>query len=597
MNSKIFFRSSVFIKSVFIISLSIIFFISGVSYKHISNLSKSTALVVHTYKVSVELEQIISYLKDAETGNRAYIITRDTVYLKPFLTSREKINNTFIYLKELTKDNQKQQINLIELNFLIEKRLKNINANLISTQKNQIQTLNFKKSFQQGNRTMDAIRAKIGEMKSIENQQLQERQIDYNSDVFFSPIFLYILLLLTLLFITVSYYKISSDFKKLKTANDQLELFKEAANQSEIVSHHGNWVCTIKDNSYRFSNNFYRLLGVEPQSFEATIDNMMKFVHPKDVAKLTGQLNKMIEDEELPYIYYRIIRKDGEIRHLKAFGKALYDKDDNKRLLGTTTDITDEIENLLKLEERNIELERNNKELSAFNYLASHDLQEPLRKIQTFVSRLEDKEANSFSETGQLYLERIKNAASRMRSLIDDLLQFSRTNTSEKVFAKTQLNDLLDNAKQDLAELITENKATITSQKLPELLVIPFQIQQLFVNLIGNSLKYSKENTPPKINISYAKVNAKEEVDLKISSKGIYHKIIVEDNGIGFDQEYADKIFTLFTRLHNKEAYSGTGIGLSICRKIINNHNGFIYATGKPNVGAVFKIYLPDNPS
>ena len=597
MNSTIFFRSSVFLKGVFIASLSIVFFVSGVSYKHITNLSESTSLVVHTYKVSVELEQIISYLKDAETGNRAYIITRDTIYLEPFLVSQEKINNTFINLKELTKDNQKQLINLIELNFLIEKRLQNIKENLISAQKNQIRTLNFKKSFQQGNSIMDAIRSKVFEMRSIENQQLLERQNEYKSDVFFSPIFLYILLLLTLLFIAVSYNKISSDFKKLKTSNDQLELFKEAANQSEIVNHHGNWVWTIKDNTFMYSDNFYRLLGEEPQSFEATTDNFMKFVHPGDVKKLKGQIDKMMENEELPYIYYRVIRKDGEVRHLKAFGKTLYDKGDNKRLLGTTTDITDEIENLRKLEERNNELEHNNKELSAFNYLASHDLQEPLRKIQTFVSRLEDKEANSFSKSGQQYLARIKNASSRMRSLIDDLLQFSRTNTSEKVFSKIQLNDLLENAEQDLAELITENKAVITSQNLPELFVIPFQIQQLFVNLIGNSLKYSKENTPPKIDISYTKVNAKKEAALNNKPKGLYHKITIKDNGIGFEQVYADKIFTLFSRLHNKESYSGTGIGLSICKKIVNNHNGFIFATGTPNVGAIFNIYLPDNPN
>lgn len=592
MNLKSLSRSSIFIKSIFVISLFIIFFVSGVSYKHISNLSDSTNMVVHTYKVNVELEQIMSYLKDAETGQRGFIITNDSIYLAPYISSRVKINNTFIYLKELTKDNQIQQSNLRELNALIDERLINFKTSFISSQKNEIETRTFKKTFLEGKFTMDAIRSKISEMITIENQQLKERQAEYKSDIFFTPFFLYILILLTLVFIIIAYNKISSDFKKLEAANDQLELFKEAANQSEIVSQHGNWIWTIKDNTFIYSDNFYRLLGEEPQSFEATIDNFMEFVHPEDVEKLTGQIDKMMENEELPFIYYRIKRKDGEIRHLKAYGKALYDKNENKRLLGTTTDITDEIVSFRKLEERNLDLERNNKELSAFNYVASHDLQEPLRKIQTFVSRLEDKEASSFTESGQLYLERIKNAASRMRSLIDDLLQFSRTNTSEKVFAKTQLNELLENAEQDLAEIITDKKAIITSQELPELYVIPFQIQQLFANLIGNSLKYCKENTPPMINISYTKVKAKNEVYLK-KTKGAYHKIIIKDNGIGFEQEYADKIFTLFTRLHNKESYSGTGIGLSICKKIIENHNGFIFANGEPNVGALFAVYLP----
>jgi hypothetical protein len=393
----------------------------------------------------------------------------------------------------------------------------------------------------------------------------------------------------------MAFSKINTDLIKIRAKNDQLLIFKESTNQSEIIGKHGNWVWHIDSNVFTYSDNLYRLLGEEPQSFEATFDNFLKFVHPEDVDRLSKELDKMIEVEELPFVSYRIIQKDGSIKYLKAYAKSFYSANGQKRLLGNTSDVTDEIESFLALEEHNLELERNNKELTAFNYAASHDLQEPLRKIQTFISRLEDKEAGKFSDSGHQYLERIKSAAARMRLLIDDLLQFSRTNMSDKEFVTADLNELFEYAKQDVAVTILEKKAKITSDALPKATVILFQIQQLFLNLLSNALKYSKKETSPIIKINYSKVKTTDEPHLLKASKGHYHKITFTDNGIGFDQKYANKIFDLFNRLHNKQDYSGTGIGLSICKKIIENHKGFIVAKGEINVGSVFTVYLPVN--
>jgi hypothetical protein len=146
-----------------------------------------------------------------------------------------------------------------------------------------------------------------------------------------------------------------------------------------------------------------------------------------------------------------------------------------------------------------------------------------------------------------------------------------------------------------VAVTILEKKAKITSDALPKATVILFQIQQLFLNLLSNALKYSKKETSPIIKINYSKVKATDEPHLLKTSKNHYHKITFTDNGIGFDQKYAEKIFDLFNRLHNKQDYSGTGIGLSICKKIIENHKGFIVAKGEINVGSVFTVYLPVN--
>ena len=441
---------------------------------------------------------------------------------------------------------------------------------------------------------MNEIRSKVSEMINHQNELLKERKKLSTESLSNTPIIIYSVLILMLLLLLLTYFRINKNLKILKFKNGQLEVFKESTNQSEIVNKHSTWTYFTEENRYEFSDNLYRLLGEQPQSFEPNLENFYQFVHPEDVNHVAEQVTKMMETENLPFLYYRIVQKNGTIRHFKAYAKVLVSSEDNtRRVLGTTADVTEEVQSFKLLEERNLELERNNKELSSFNYVASHDLQEPLRKIQTFISRLEDKEAASLSEKGILYLDRIKKAATRMRLLIDDLLQFSRTNKSEEAFEVTNMNIMLESAKQELAEMISEKDAKITADAIPMITVIPFQIQQLFTNLIGNSIKYSKKNTPPIITISYSKVKADDVLKLKKPKYNYYHKIVFTDNGIGFEQEYAENIFVLFNRLHNKNEYSGTGIGLSICKKIVENHQGYIFAEGKINEGAIFEVFLP----
>ena len=593
MKNKSLFKSSLFLRIILLSGLFVILLIGGFTYRHISNLTNSTKLVINTYEINVELENINSYLSDAESVHRKYTLTKDTVYLKPYLNDREKINNSFLELNKLIIVNVKQQENLAILKKLIDNLFLNFSKTNVLVKNNEISTETFKTLFFEEKVILDSIRHHVNVIINLENKLLNERQKEYQSDLRFTPLFFYFILLITLVVIVISFNKINADLIKIKAKNDQLLIFKESSNQSEIIGKHGNWIWHIDSNIFAYSDNLYRLLGEEPQSFEANFDNFLKFVHPEDVDRLTEDLDKMIVNEELPFVSYRIVQKNGDTKYLKAYAKAFYSIDGQKRLLGITSDITDEIENFLVLEERNLELVRNNKELSAFNYAASHDLQEPLRKIQTFISRLEEKESDKFSESGHQYLKGINSAIARMRLLIDDLLQFSRTNKPDKEFVMADLNELLENAKQDVAVAILEKKAHITSDFLPKELVIAFQIQQLFLNLLSNSLKYSKKETPPIIKINYSIVKAKDEPILVKPTKNNYHKITFTDNGIGFDQKYSEKIFDLFNRLHNKQDYSGTGIGLSICKKIIENHKGFIFAKGEINVGAVFTIYLP----
>ena len=197
------------------------------------------------------------------------------------------------------------------------------------------------------------------------------------------------------------------------------------------------------------------------------------------------------------------------------------------------------------------------------------------------------------SDTSKNYLNRTVNAAGQMQQLINDLLAYSRTTGTEAHFQKTDMNTVLQKVKTDLKETIEEKMAGIETAKLPELNVIPFQMEQLFTNLINNSLKFSMKDMPPQIIIKTEIVDGITIRHSNVVPGKKYHHLSVADNGIGFDAKYNEKVFDLFQRLHSRQDYSGTGIGLAICKKIIDNHKGFIDAKGEPGKGTTFNIYLP----
>jgi two-component system CheB/CheR fusion protein len=255
-------------------------------------------------------------------------------------------------------------------------------------------------------------------------------------------------------------------------------------------------------------------------------------------------------------------------------------------------DITDLVSVNKLLVQKNEQLQKNNNQLEDFSSAASHDLQDPLRKIHMFCNRIIENDKD-LSDTTKHDLERIKFSLNNMGQLINDLIGYSRINTLEKDFKKTDLNTLLNKTLRDLNDDISEKSSIINVSPLPVLKVIPFQIQQLFSNLVLNSIKYTNDSTIPEITIISEEPTQEEITAINGVTKEKYVKIKISDNGIGFVQDYADKIFQPFYRLHSKNKYKGSGLGLALVKKIINNHNGFIKAESKINEGAQFSIYLP----
>lgn len=235
------------------------------------------------------------------------------------------------------------------------------------------------------------------------------------------------------------------------------------------------------------------------------------------------------------------------------------------------------------------QLESANKELDRFAFMASHDLQEPLRKIRMFGDRLYYKYKDILDEEAMMFINRIQHSGQRMENLIKDILTFSKISIDKDPFIETDLNSIIDEVLVDLDEELQKKSAQINVEHLPSLYVNPGLIRPLFYNLINNSLKYSKKDVPPSITIRSEKNSINGDSHGEIN----YCRIFVEDNGIGFDQQYAEQIFGMFKRLHRHSEFEGTGIGLALCKKIVEEHKGFITARSRENEGATFIISLP----
>ena len=272
-------------------------------------------------------------------------------------------------------------------------------------------------------------------------------------------------------------------------------------------------------------------------------------------------------------------RPDGARRHVLPHPRPLFNE--RGEMVGAVNMLVDITEHKQR-EQDHQRLMQHNEQLEEFAYAASHDMQEPLRKITTFATMLMQQNYDQLDESGRNFLSKISQSSNRMKDIITDLLHYSRETKSDASFAPTDLNEIMKNVIADLELLIQQKGAAIHYEKLPVIHAVPSQMNRLFYNLLNNSLKFSKPDNPPVVDITLVDDLTKNFIEL-----------VVKDNGIGFDQKYAERIFNLFQRLNDRYTYAGNGIGLSLCKKIVENHKGEILAFGNLNQGASFYIKLP----
>jgi len=580
--------------AVFVISIFALLFTAGISYKQIQSLSDSENSVLHSYKIFVELERLNLYCATAETNQRGYLLTRDSTFLQTYYNSLDNVHQAYINLKILIYSDEIQSRNLDSLHNLINRRFYYA-ANVLKKDNDSIQTSDFTKTLIiNGTSMMRQAREQSGKMINEEMRLLKNREKAHKENTNFSPVTLLFTVALSLFFFILAFNKINQDLKSTNKINNQLLINNEIFEHSEQIANISNWCWNMEENTLSFSFNHYRLLGCNPDEFDPTIENFMQFVHPDDRHIVVEGNQRALDDLSASVSNFRVIRKDGELRYFNSIGKVITDSFGKTFIIGVNSDITERYHKDKMLEEKLADLERSNQELTAFNHIASHDLQEPLRKIQTFISRIRDNGFENLTANVKDYFSGIERSTLKMHKFIEDLLLYSRANKADKVFEMADLNILFENAKQELSHLIEENDATVISSViLPVHQVIPFQIQQLFINIISNSIKYRSANIPPIVHINSSIVTGAEIPGTMADLSMNFFKISISDNGIGFEQKYSEKLFSLFYRLHKEKEYSGTGIGLSICKIIVENHKGFIFAEGVPNIGSTFTIYLP----
>lgn len=363
------------------------------------------------------------------------------------------------------------------------------------------------------------------------------------------------------------------------------------------------WTADADGSTRYFNRSMVEYTGLPEHAIQN--DGWLKFIHPED---REGNYNHWMHctAQGIPYLYeHRFQHHDGSYRWFLTRALPQYSEEGEIiRWVGTSTDIqehkisTQELERKVEqrtseLKEKNNALKKMNQDLKSFTYISSHDLQEPLRKIRMFSGMLMEREFDKLSDSGKNKFRRIERSAKRMQMLLEDLLEYSRTSKENTTLEHRSLQEILAELQENYQEEIDQEQLELNCNNDVLLKVIPYQFQQVLLNLISNSLKFSKPGEATRVDINCRKISG-GAVGFKEADRGkTYFHIHYQDHGIGFDPGYEKKIFEVFQRLHTKEKFEGTGMGLAIVKKIIDNHHGFIKAEGSPGKGAAFDIYLP----
>jgi two-component system, chemotaxis family, CheB/CheR fusion protein len=376
------------------------------------------------------------------------------------------------------------------------------------------------------------------------------------------------------------------------------EKFRIASNTAPMI-----WTADV-DMSFNFFNKAWiDFTGADAE--EQKNSKWMNRIHPDDLNKFKNIYVTSFNARKHFSLQFRLKKHNGDYCTFIVNGEPKYSSDEKfEGYIGNCTEIHEPKVNPLSFEQQFAErskafnstiskLEQSNLELTQFAYVATHDLQEPLRKIRIFTDRLLLKTATKLNNDEVSYLNKIKSSTGRMSDLIKDVLEYSLLSRSNEPYPLTDLNGILQNVLTDFELLITQKKATISADQLPTIEAVPLQMNQLFNNLISNSLKFTSQNIPPVITIKQLPLTAQEKKIFNLNTDMTYIKVQFSDNGIGFDKEYSEQIFEIFQRLNGNEKYPGTGIGLALCKKIIMNHKGRVSAESSPGEGATFNIFLP----
>jgi PAS domain S-box-containing protein len=373
----------------------------------------------------------------------------------------------------------------------------------------------------------------------------------------------------------------------LARIDDQTRALKESderLNLALTASGIGTWNWNLVDNTNTWDDHMFPLFGIEPSSFGARREDTLRLVHPDDRADVERAASDARRTNEPYAVQYRILRPDGDERVIASRGKVVQRDAAGApiRMTGVCWDVTEEKRAEERLRALLAELARSNRELEQFAYVASHDLQEPLRMVSSYTQLLEKRYRDKLDDDAREFIHYAVDGARRMQRLINDLLEFSRVSTRGKPLERVDANEVLGAVRANLAAAIDETQALVTNGELPVIAADATQLGQLLQNLIGNAIKFHGV-AAPRVHVSAC------------DGAGEW-TFSVKDNGIGIEREYFERIFVIFQRLHAGQQYPGTGIGLAVCKRIVERHGGRIWVESEPGTGTTFFFSIPKSP-
>ncbi|MDQ1086753.1 MULTISPECIES: ATP-binding protein [unclassified Siphonobacter] len=366
--------------------------------------------------------------------------------------------------------------------------------------------------------------------------------------------------------------------------------------EAESLLQFGTFDWEIGQSSIHWSRGLYDVFNIPTHDEEVlNFDWYIQQILEPDRQHTYELIQEAIDNQTSFRAQYRVTNYEGKELVLLSQGRTQVHPVTGKlHLVGITADLTAKVQYQQELENKMQALDQSNFELEQFAYIASHDLQEPLRKITSFGERINSKYRENLGDEGAHYLTRMLGATQRMKLLIDSLLSYSRASRPEEPFTPVQLQDVVKNVLSDFELRIAETQASVSIGSLPTILALPTQMHQLFQNLIGNALKFNSPERSLTITINSLPASRQEIAEARLPVGQNFHKLTIADNGIGFESKYSEQIFTLFKRLHGRSEYEGAGMGLAICKRIVENHGGAIYATSQSGQGTTFVLLLPE---
>ena len=588
-------RSSLIAKIALTVALLLVAYVSFVFFKQMQNLEKSVIAMSESSSRLLEYEQVLSILSVNESSLRSFIITKDSSYIKerfyrknsvlPFLEQID--NNEFNDGNNVTRDSLAR---LIDMRFAMFDQVLDVSSNI-----SKIESDKLAQVLRKGDFISDQLREYVRASVNNEVTNLKLFKINHHYELQTSIVTTFLIVTLALFIILVSINQINSDVKKLKNVNSDLSFLNYTFNKAEKIAGISHWKYNVEQKKFSFSDNFWSSVEGFSSNIQNGVEQVFKRIHPDDKRKVLTTYSESF-DKLLPTsIIFRIFSGVDELRYIKAVGSYVQNDEGEHIKIAVNYDITEQYSANLEMEKINNNLQTINDELESFNNIVSHDMQEPLRKIQMFISRIEADEVKKLSPTAQGYFDRISFSANRMQNLMIDLVNYSQSVKGEKIFEKVDLANLVSKVVGMLPLEIEEHKVKIEIGNLPEIIGLPFQLQQLFLNLLSNSIKFGKEEETNFIRIFQEEILDFDIKDSLQLSAAEYFKVVIEDTGVGFEQQFATKIFKLFSTLKKNSQQKGTGIGLAICKRVMDNHNGFIFARGKTNQGSRFILYFPKN--